>query len=174
MAKDDEREKKDNEMMGLALREASLALEEGEVPVGCVVADSGTGEILAHGRNATHATGDASTHAEVVALRALENLTSQVAYLTLYVTCEPCVMCAAAITSTRLFTRIVYGCANARFGGCGSIRCINPNDDDVEITTGVRVEDALKYLTAFYEVSNPYSPNPKPRKRKRDITAKGE
>lgn len=160
-------------MMGLALREASLALEEGEVPVGCIVMNSGTGEILAYGRNATHATGDASTHAEVVALRALENLTSDVAYLTLYVTCEPCVMCAAAITSTRLFTRIVYGCANARFGGCGSVRKVT-SDDGLEITTGVRVEDALKYLTAFYQVSNPYSPNPKPRKRKRDICANGD
>ena len=149
----------DIELMREAMKEAELALSEGEVPVGCVLATS-TGEILARGRNANHQLGDATAHAEIIALRKLNGDERQ--NLVLAVTCEPCVMCAAAIVQTRMFARIIYGCANSRFGGCGSVRKVAGLP---ALTTGVRANDALGLLVQFYQNTNPYAPNPKPRRK---------
>ncbi len=150
----------DQTLMREAVKEAELALSEGEVPVGCVIATT-SGKIVARGRNANHELGDATAHAEIVALRKMDDDVDY-ADLVLAVTCEPCVMCAAAIVHTHMFKRIIYGCANSRFGGCGSVRMVAGLPP---LTVGVRAQDALSLLVRFYQKTNPYAPNPKPRRK---------
>lgn len=159
--------------METALAEARLALSEGEVPIGCALVDP-AGTVVAVGRNATHASGDATTHAEVIALRALAasgtDCTSD--SLTLYVTCEPCIMCAGALLHSCLFRAIVFGCSNPRFGGCGSVRDLSVHAEKgvklPVVTPGVRKDECLAMLVSFYQTENPYAPTPKTnRKRKR-------
>lgn len=158
----------DAALMGEALAEAQLALDEGEVPVGCVLVQESNGRVVGRGRNATHCTGDATTHAELVALRAL-NADHAARSLLLYVTCEPCIMCASALRQCGLFKRVVYGCSNARFGGCGSVRPVlgSGGDDDIPLESGVRSGEALALLVNFYGRVNPYAPKPKPRRASR-------
>lgn len=164
------------EYMEIALAEARLALAEGEVPVGCVVV-SAEGRLVAKGRNATHRTGDATAHAELVAFRCMQKYYApdddSLTELTLYVTCEPCIMCAAAIIQTKLFSKVIFGCANSRFGGCGSVRPLelNANISNLPaVQSGVRADEALELLVRFYNTQNPYAPKPKPRRNSgRDV-----
>lgn len=116
--------------MDVALDEARGALQRGEVPIGCAVY-SQDGTLLATGSNRTNERGNATAHAELVALEQLAQRTQRDSrtglrhkHLRLYVTCEPCVMCAAAILHCGAFARVEYGCANARFGGCGTVKHI--------------------------------------------------
>lgn len=164
------------DFMEEALSEARLALLGGEVPVGCVMV-SADGAVVARGRNATHRSGDATAHAEIVALRAMQkSFTSDKQHdssraLTLYVTCEPCVMCAAAIVQSGLFTAVVFGCENFRFGGCGSVRSLelhSPRTGSAlpDVKSGVRADEALELLVRFYQSQNPYAPKPNPRRKR--------
>lgn len=116
--------------MDVALEEARGALQRGEVPIGCAIY-SHDGTLLATGSNRTNERGNATAHAELVALEQLAQRTQRDFQtglshkrLRLYVTCEPCVMCAAAILHCGVFARVEYGCANARFGGCGTVKHI--------------------------------------------------
>lgn len=108
--------------MELALQEARKALEDNEVPVGCVFVRNG--KVLCSGYNATNKTGNATKHSEVVALEKLAEESGcgalDLSDSELYVTCEPCVMCAAALSLVKI-GKVFYGCRNERFGGCGSI-----------------------------------------------------
>jgi tRNA-specific adenosine deaminase 2 len=97
----------------LAFHQARLALEEGEVPVGCVFVKDNSVVSAAH--NKTTATRDATQHCELVAAAGKDVEGSE-----LYVTVEPCIMCAEALRVLRV-TRVWYGCSNSRFGGNGSI-----------------------------------------------------
>ncbi|KAK1857609.1 hypothetical protein I4F81_000225 [Pyropia yezoensis] len=259
--------------MDVALAEGALALAAGEVPVGCVIVDNATGAIVARGANRCNALGNATAHAEIVALRSLTStlaasaaaaaaaastaaesqpLTLEAAAqpaqlaaaaqptqlaaaaqptqlaaaaaatvtaappplrlhgqprpapvgnrtdaagggtdkgvpavapdlhdhpmpppplqhpprLSLYVTCEPCIMCAAAIAQFRpAFTHIVYGCANPKFGGCGSIVPLAVHPPPIpELVPGVQAAAAVRLLRAFYAASNPNAPRPKRKK----------
>lgn len=109
----------DDELMRLAYEEACKALDEQEVPIGCVVYDPFSARLLATGRNATNAKRNGTRHAE---LEALDRLPASIdfAELTLAVTVEPCIMCAYVLRSLR-FGRVLFGARNERFGGCGSI-----------------------------------------------------
>jgi tRNA(adenine34) deaminase len=104
--------------MGEALAEAALAAAIGEVPVGAVLVDAASGEILARAHNRVERDGDPTAHAEMLAIRAaaaasgLKRLTGA----DLYVTLEPCAMCAAAISFARL-RRLVYGAYDPKGGG---------------------------------------------------------
>ena len=96
------REEEEDEMMALAEEEAKKALEEGEVPVGCVMVRGGV--VIARGHNKTNERMDATRHAEMVAIDSLveeggDDLRARqlLAGCTLYVTCEPCIMCASAL-----------------------------------------------------------------------------
>ena len=104
--------------MQLALQEAEAAAARGEVPVGAVLADPATGEVLASAGNRTLADNDPTAHAEILAIRAAAaRIGSQrLAGLDLYVTLEPCAMCAAAISFARL-RRLYYGADDAKGGG---------------------------------------------------------
>ena len=107
--------------MSLALDLARDAAQAGEVPVGCVVV-SPEGEVIGRGRNLREETGDASAHAEMLAIReACAHVGNwRLDGCTLYVTLEPCPMCAGAIINARIPT-VVYGAKEALTGSCGSV-----------------------------------------------------
>src|SRR5688500_2309398 len=105
----------DERWMDVALEEARAAGAAGDVPVGSVVVD-GNGALLARGRNRREADRDPTAHAEIVALRdAARVLGMWRVEATLYVTQEPCPMCAGAIVNARV-TRLVFGCGNPKAG----------------------------------------------------------
>ncbi len=108
----------DEIFMSRALDLARSAAEAGEAPIGCVIVDE-TGAVIAEGANAPIASYDPTAHAEIVALRkaaaALQNYRLK-PNLTLYVTLEPCAMCAGAISHARI-ARLVYGASDAKGGG---------------------------------------------------------
>lgn len=103
-----------------ALREAKLAEETGDIPVGCVIVKDGT--IIGRGRNRREERGDATAHAEVEAIRdACRTLNSwRLTGCTLYVTLEPCPMCAGAIINSRIHA-LRYGARDEKAGCCGSV-----------------------------------------------------
>jgi len=110
----------DLRMMREAIREAELAAEEGELPVGCVIVRNG--KIIARGHNEREQTNDPTAHAEIVAMRrAAQALSSwRLNDCTLYVTLEPCPMCAGAISQARV-GRLVYGADDPAQGCAGSV-----------------------------------------------------
>jgi tRNA(adenine34) deaminase len=110
----------DEEFMRVALSEARKAWDKGEVPVGAVVVKDG--EIIGRGFNQPISSHDPSAHAEIVALRdAAKNLGNyRLVDCTLYVTFEPCTMCAGAIFHARV-SRVVYGATEYKTGAAGSI-----------------------------------------------------
>ena len=110
----------DIQMMRFALEEARIAFAEGEIPVGAVVADGERVLARAHNRRETDA--DPCAHAEILALRkAAAHLGRwRLQGLTLYVTLEPCPMCAGAILNARI-ARVFYGARDAAMGACGGV-----------------------------------------------------
>ena len=107
-----------NPYMARAMIEAEAAAKRGEVPVGAVIVDPDTGEILASAGNRTEELNDPTAHAEMLAIReaAAERGTARLLLCDLYVTLEPCAMCAAAISFARL-RRLYYGAADPKGGG---------------------------------------------------------
>ena len=106
--------------MAEALREAELAASEGEIPVGCVIVRDG--EIIARGHNLREQTGDPTAHAEVVAIRRAAQALGcwKLSGCTMYVTLEPCPMCAGAISQARI-ARLIYGASDPAYGCAGSV-----------------------------------------------------
>jgi tRNA(adenine34) deaminase len=103
--------------MSLALAEAEAAFQRDEVPVGAVVVDGQTGAVVARGGNRVEVLGDATAHAEMLALRAAFSAlgTARLEGCDLYVTLEPCAMCAAAISLARI-RRLYYGASDPKGG----------------------------------------------------------
>lgn len=138
--------------MALALELAREAAAAGEVPVGCVVV-SPDGEVIGRGRNLREETGDACAHAEVLAIReACAHVGSwRLEGCTLYVTLEPCPMCAGAIINSRIPT-VVYGAKEPLSGSCGSV--INLFEERYghhpAIYGGVLREDCAGVLSDFF------------------------
>ena len=110
----------DDDLMGLALAEAERCLEHGDVPVGAVVVRNGA--VVGAGRNARERLQDPTAHAEILALREAAQAAGSWRILdaTLYVTLEPCAMCAGAIVLARV-PRVVYGATDAKAGAAGSV-----------------------------------------------------
>lgn len=142
----------DADFMRLALAEARAAAEQGEVPVGAVLV---LGErILASAGNRTIASCDPAAHAEVLALRAAAQAVGnhRVLGATLYVTVEPCAMCAGAIIQARIL-RVVYGCDDPKGGAVRS--CFQVFDHPalnhgVEFTSGILAEECASTLQSFF------------------------
>lgn len=142
----------DEDFMRLALAEAQKAAELGEVPVGAVVVLNG--EIIATAFNQPIGRSDPSAHAEMLALRAAaEKLGNyRLPGCELFVTLEPCIMCAGAIMHARL-ARVVYAATDPKTGAAGSV--INPFEDrrlnhHTEVVGGVLAEAASQQLSAFF------------------------
>jgi tRNA(adenine34) deaminase len=144
----------DETYMRLALEEARAAAEAGEVPVGAVLADA-DGTILARGGNRTITSSDPTAHAEIVVLReaALRAGNYRLPGTTLYVTLEPCVMCAGALVHARV-ERLVYGCDDPKVGAVsGALRLLEHPalNHVVKVTSGICAEEAAAVLRAFFE-----------------------
>jgi tRNA(adenine34) deaminase len=144
----------DERFMRLALDEARAALGTQDVPVGAVLVDDATGTVLATGRNIREAEQDPTGHAEVVALRAASRQRRRwmLTGTTLYVTLEPCPMCAGALVNARV-GRLVYGTTDPKAGAVGSLMdiCRDPRlNHRLEVTKGVLAEEAAELLRAFF------------------------
>ncbi len=140
-----------------AIAEAQAAEAAGEVPVGAVIV-SPSGEIVARGQNRVLRDHDPTAHAEIVALRAaglaLENyrLLTKDGGCTLYVTLEPCAMCAGAILHARI-ARLVYAAPDPKAGACGSVLSVmnHPQlNHKVEIVSGLLAEECGDLLRNFF------------------------
>ena len=137
--------------MDEALALAREAMAEGEVPVGCVIVRKG--EIVGRGRNRRETDKTALGHAEIEAIaQACKNLGGwRLWECTLYVTLEPCPMCAGAIINARI-PRVVFGARDEKYGACGSV-CdlfsMNFNHKP-QVDRGIRETEAKELLTAFF------------------------
>ena len=139
--------------MRAALAEAAQAYALGEVPIGAVLVDE-TGEIVARGHNLRERDHDATAHAEMIAIRAAcERLGRwRLSGLTLYVTIEPCPMCAGAIVMSRV-DRVVYGGTDYKAGACESIFNIPGHpalNHHPEVTAGVLAEECAGIMKRFF------------------------
>ncbi len=146
-------QKEDIRFMRQAITQARRGEKIGEVPIGCVIVCDG--KVIGRGYNRRNTDKSTLSHAEITAIRKaskefgdwrLENCT-------LYVTLEPCQMCAGAIVQARV-KRVVYACANPKAGCAGSIiNLLNMREFNhrVEVTTGVCEEECSRMLTGFFE-----------------------
>ncbi|XP_020174476.1 tRNA-specific adenosine deaminase TAD2 isoform X1 [Aegilops tauschii subsp. strangulata] len=162
-------------------RGAKFALDNLEVPVGCVIVEDG--KVIASGSNRTNATRNATRHAEMEAIDILLQewqsigldqtlVADKFAGCDLYVTCEPCIMCASALSILGI-REVYYGCPNDKFGGCGSVMSLHESlsSDDLtgsqdtrsrgfKCTGGIMAEEAVAVFRNFYEQGNPNAPKP--------------
>jgi tRNA(adenine34) deaminase len=139
--------------MQVALEQASLAAEKGDVPVGAVVVHNG--DIIAARHNEREATNDPTAHAEVLALRdAAQHLGRwRLDDCDLVVTLEPCVMCAGAIINARVQT-LVFGAADLKAGATGSLYnvCTDPRmNHNPAVINGLDSEQSTHLLSTFFE-----------------------
>ena len=143
----------DYELMGICLQEAILAYEEDEVPVGALIVSS-ENTILARTHNLTRATNRPTAHAEVLAIEGASMKTGnfRLNNCTLFVTKEPCVMCAGAILESRI-KRLVFGCFDNKRGAFGSLINVNflPLNHKVEVLGGVLSEQSKMLLKHFFQ-----------------------
>jgi tRNA(adenine34) deaminase len=142
----------DVERMRAALAQADIAMDEQEVPVGAVVVLSG--EIIGAGRNCSVARSDPSGHAEIVALRAAGEAVGnhRLGDATLYVTLEPCVMCAGAIAQARL-KRVVFAAYDRKAGALGSVEDLSVSkalNHRYEINGGLLADESELLLKRFF------------------------
>jgi tRNA(adenine34) deaminase len=144
----------DNEIMRLALIEAHKAGERGEVPVGAVLVDA-TGKVLAAEGNRSVERHDPSGHAEMLVLRTAGSYLKNYRLLetTLYVTLEPCTMCAAAMVHARI-KRLVYGAQDPKAGAIVSKYQIGSDgrlNHTFEVTSGCMEKESAAILTGFFQ-----------------------
>ena len=138
--------------MDEALTLAREAAAEGEVPVGCVIVRGG--EIVGRGRNRRETGKTALAHAEIEAIgQACARLGGwRLWECTLYVTLEPCPMCAGAIINARI-PRVVYGASDAKFGACRSVCSLFDMafNHHPQVESGIREEEAAALMTEFFQ-----------------------
>ncbi|MCL2660108.1 MAG: tRNA adenosine(34) deaminase TadA [Acidobacteriaceae bacterium] len=147
----------DIDYLRAAIAEAHTAQAEGEVPVGAVVV-APDGAIIGRGQNRVLRDSDPTAHAEIVALReagrALSNyrIVAPEGGCTLYVTLEPCAMCASAILHARI-ERLVYAADDPKAGACGSVLSVlnHPRlNHRVEVTSGLLADECSRMLSDFF------------------------
>ena len=141
----------DSEYMKIALEEAKKAYEKGEVPIGAVIVCDG--QIISKAHNTRESEKNALHHAELKAINdACDTLGGwRLHKCDLYVTLEPCVMCAGAIVNSRI-KRVVFGAKDGRFGAFGSVVDLNeiPLNHKPEISCGCLEEECRKLLSDFF------------------------
>lgn len=138
----------------LALTQAGRALEHDDVPIGAVVLSHADGRVLGAGHNERELRSDPTAHAEVLALRAAAAAAGswRVLDATLYVTLEPCAMCAGAIVLARV-PRVVFGCADPKAGAAGSVLdvlAVPALNHRPEVVGGVLADACAEQLRAFF------------------------
>lgn len=161
----------DRTWMEKAFQCAENALANSEVPVGCILVYEDA--VLATGRNEVNETKNATRHAEIVAIdRVLEWCSKSdkdwqevFKKCTLYVTVEPCIMCTGALRNIGI-GRVVYGCRNERFGGCGSVLDVHTDalpqlGPKFECVEGILKDKAVNILKDFYKGENINAPESK-------------
>ena len=140
------------EAMEAALAEARMAAEAGEVPIGAVVVSEGT--VVARGQNRVLRDLDPTAHAEIVALRAAAAALGNYRLLgcTLYVTLEPCAMCAGAMIHARL-AKLVFAAADPKAGAAGSVLSVvnHPQlNHQMQVEHGILEEESAELLRSFF------------------------
>jgi tRNA(adenine34) deaminase len=150
----------DNDFMKIALEEAQAAYREGEIPVGAVLVHEG--HVLARAHNSPITRNDPSAHAELLALRlAGETIGNyRLVGAQLYVTLEPCIMCAGAIIQARL-SRVIFGVRDPKNGAVVSLYKILIDErlnHQVEITEGILQEECGELLSRFFRQKRIISP----------------
>ncbi len=143
----------DEEYMELCLLEASKAWHEDEVPVGALItADDGT--ILSRAHNMTRAYNNPTAHAEIIAIEEASKIIGnyRLTRCSIFVTMEPCVMCAGAIIEARI-KRLVFGCYDKKRGAFGSVIDLNllPLNHKVAVTGGILKEKSEHLLIEFFK-----------------------
>ncbi len=142
----------DTYFMNEALKEASLARQKDEVPIGCVIVKDG--QIIARAHNMRESDKCATHHAEILAIEkaccALGGW--RLPGTTLYCTLEPCCMCAGAVINARI-ERVVFGAYDLRFGGMGSLTDINSIglNHRAKVKAGVLLDDCKDALTSYFK-----------------------
>ncbi len=141
-----------NEYMKSAIEEARKAYELGEIPVGAVVVKEG--EIIGRGHNLTETLKDPTAHAEMLAIREAAKTLGGWRLLDcdIYVTLEPCSMCAGALVWSRM-RAIYYGADDPKGGGCGSVFDIVRSEDlnhKLEVHSGLEAEECAKLMKDFF------------------------
>jgi tRNA(adenine34) deaminase len=139
--------------MNIALQEAESAADLGEIPVGAVIV-SANGEVIAKASNRTRALNDPSAHAEMLAIRAACARLGQerLEGYDLFVTLEPCAMCAGVIAAARI-RRLYYGASDPKSGGVEQGACVFDHPQShhrPEVYAGVGETDARRLLTDFF------------------------
>ncbi|MFA7435156.1 MAG: nucleoside deaminase [Bacilli bacterium] len=135
-----------------AINEAMIAYSKGEVPVGCVIVVDG--KIIARGHNQREAKNSVLAHAEIIAIEEASKKLNRwiLDDATIYITLEPCLMCAGAIFQARM-KRVVYGASEPKFGGLGSLININEIQEinhKLEITSGVKADYIAGIMKNFF------------------------
>jgi len=140
--------------MDLALKEARRAFEAGEVPVGAVLVENATGRVVARAHNQRELLRDPTAHAEILAITqgAAHYGAWRLSEVTLFVTLEPCIMCAGAVVLARI-PRVVYGADDPKAGAYRSVHRVlvdARNNHRPEVVTGIRAEECGAILRDFF------------------------
>lgn len=143
-------------IMREALAEARAAAALGEVPIGCIIVHEPDGQIIGRGFNRRETDADPTAHAEILALRqASQTLrTWRLTHCTLYVTLEPCPMCAGAIVNARV-PRLVYGCDDPKAGAVRSLYQLCEDarlNHRLNVVGGVLADECAALLREFFQV----------------------
>merc|ERR1712226_523152 len=153
-------------------------LQANEVPVACIIVHKG--QIIGTGSNEVNATKNPTRHAEMCAIdHVLEYCSTEnhefkqvMMQTTLYVTMEPCVMCASALRHVGI-KKVIAGCPNDRFGGCGSVYDIKADqncypNDSFEYISGIDSDECVLLMKEFYATENPHLPAEKSAKKRKN------
>ncbi len=143
----------DEHYMTLALEEAQKAFDKGEIPIGAVIVDE-KGSVIARGHNMRETWNDATAHAEIIAIREACRLLNRwrLSGLTLFVTIEPCPMCAGALVMSRI-DRLVYGGTDAKAGASESLFNVTSNpalNHQLQVTAGVLQDECASIMKRFF------------------------
>lgn len=145
--------KKDQLWMKEALKEAKKAFQKKEVPIGAVIVHQN--KVIGRGHNQVESLNDPTAHAEILAIGAASNYLNswRLSGASIYVTIEPCIMCAGAIVLTRIH-KLFFGAFDPKKGGCGSLYNILQDkrlNHHVEIVTNVLEKDCMGLLNQFFK-----------------------
>ena len=168
------------EHMKDAIKLAKYALDHNETPVACIFVYEPTNEIIAYGMNDTNKSHTGIAHAEFLGIEQIKkkfgykNLLKIFNDIILYVTVEPCIMCASAIKQLGI-KKVYFGCGNDRFGGNGTVLNINKDKSTISLNEknnfynsipGLYRKEAIMLLRFFYVRENDHAPKPRTKKER--------